>query len=449
MQLITITDFSGVTSARKSNGFKQELTFATAALLGLSVAAPSVAEEPGPWKIETAGLVYSESDSRVSAFEPVVSAKKEFGEDRVFNAKLVLDSLTGATPTGALSSDNVQTFTRPSGQGSYTIQPDELPIDDTFKDTRVAFSAGWLQPLTSTLKGGVGVNVSAEHDFRSLGLNGNLSKDFNQRNTTLNLGLGFESDTINPEGGVPVAFAEMQPANSTPTRQAEDDDKTVVDTLIGITQVVNKRTLMQFNYSVSQADGYLTDPYKILSVIDDATGLLVSSTGVNRYTNLYENRPDKRTKQSVYWRTKYRFDRDMFDVSYRYLWDDWDIRSHTIDTRYQWRFAPNQYLEPHFRYYQQSEAEFYRPALLNSDVTNNTLPEFASADLRLADFSAITFGAKYAHRMASGSEWHLRLEWYQQSGESSPDGLVGAAKDQDVFPTLSSVIFQAGYAFEW
>lgn len=439
MQLIAIN--AKKTRPSKSNTLSKKVGIAAAALLGMQ-SATTLADEP--WKVEVAGLVYSESDDRVSAFEPVIQGVKEYGDNRRWDLKLVLDSLTGASPTGALPSDTIQTFTRPSGNGSYDVPAGELPKDDTFKDTRVAFSTNWQQPLSDSILGTLGANLSKEYDFASFGISGSLAFDFNQKNTTLNLGLGIESDQIDPEGGIPDPFSAMQPTSGIQPRVDSSDSKILTDLLIGITQVINRRMLMQFNYSLSQSDGYLTDPFKFLSVVNDTTG---ETVGADAY--LFEHRPDSRTKHALFWRTKYRLDRDMIDISYRYLWDDWDISSHTIDFRYRWNFVANQYLEPHLRWYQQSEAEFYRPLLLESDVLNGTLPTYASADLRLAEFDATTLGFKYGYRTSNQSEWSVRAEFYQQSGNDKPDQLFGANANQSIFTDLDALILQVGYSFEW
>jgi hypothetical protein len=81
------------------------LSAATCSLLG----APVQAEE-GDWDVDTAVLFYSESDDRVEAFEPVISGTRDLGDDESLTMKLVLDSLTGASASGAVPSTMVQTF---------------------------------------------------------------------------------------------------------------------------------------------------------------------------------------------------------------------------------------------------------------------------------------------------------------------------------------------------
>ena len=46
-------------------------------------------------------LYYQENAGRVQAIEPVVSLKKDFGDQRVLAGTFTTDSLSGATPNGA------------------------------------------------------------------------------------------------------------------------------------------------------------------------------------------------------------------------------------------------------------------------------------------------------------------------------------------------------------
>ena len=78
-----------------------------------------------------------------------------------------------------------------------------------------------------------------------------------------------------------------------------------MDLLLGLTQVLGRHTVMRVNYSYSDSSGYLTDPYKILSVVDPVTGDLVGRTpapGESGPTGVYrfESRPDSRRKQGLY-----------------------------------------------------------------------------------------------------------------------------------------------------
>jgi hypothetical protein len=425
------------------------LRAATSTLLALN-SSVTIADE-GDWEIDSAILYYSETD-RVTAIEPVIAAKRDFGEEKALNFKLVFDSLTGASANGATPSDQVQTFTRPSGEGSYTTSAGETPLDDTFQDRRVALSTQWDQPLGRDYKTNVGANVSTEYDYFSLGINGSLSRYFNNRNTTLTAGLSFANDTIEPEGGVPREFSSMvintehesddesddeyesDDEHESDDEQESDESKTTTDFLLGVTQVINRRTITQFNYSFSNSSGYLTDPFKILSV--------VGSDG-RPQDYVYESRPDSRTKHALYSQMKYHFNKDIVDLSYRYMWDDWGISSHTFDMRYRWMLGNKHYLEPHFRYYMQSEADFYHRFLRYGEA----LPEHASADYRLGELNGITLGLKYGMTLANGQKMSIRFEYYLQSGDANASNVPGILSNQDLFPDLDAMIFQFSYSF--
>lgn len=425
------------------------LATASCALLGTSTQAQ--VQEQDDWQFDTAFLYYGESDARVKAGEGIFSARKAFDTDEYLDLKITFDTLTGASPTGAVPQPTVQTYTRPSGEGSYQVEPGVTPLDDTFKDTRVQLNAQWTQPVADDYIVSTGAHFSKEFDYLSLGFNGTIARDFNQKNTTVSAGFSFSHDSITPEGGRPFAFASMPTGTGENddddggedehdrTRQNGDGTKNIVDVLFGVTQVINRQTIMQFNYSYSASNGYLTDPFKMLSVVDNQ--------GITQDL-LFENRPDKRTKHSFYWQTKYHFGNDaaftpVLDFSYRYMTDSWDIASHTLDTKLRFDFDNGTYLEPHVRYYQQTGAEFYQPFLNQGQQ----LPNFASADHRIGEFTAYTVGVKYGVPLASGDSMAFRIEYYQQDPSNSGYDKPGVLQNYDLNPSLSAIILQMSYSF--
>lgn len=413
-------------------GIAAGLAQATSALLG----AGNAYAGDKSWDIDTAVLYYSEKD-RVSAVEPVISATKTLSDERYWNLKLVVDSLTGATPNGATPTDNAQTFTTPSGAATYETPAGETPKESNFhENARVAISTQYTTPINDTLKASGGVAFSREYDYLSLGANANIAKDFDQHNTTVSLGLAFASDTIEPVGGVPEARSTMLGANDNTHKIGSDESKTVTDVLFGVTQVLSPKWLMQANYSLSQQSGYLTDPYKVVSILDDSGAPL-------HYH--YESRPDERTKHSLYLRSKSHHGKDnVLDLSYRYHTDDWGIDSHTIDAKFRWQINDNHYITPHFRYYQQAAADFYTQGLSE----DTTMPEFASADPRLAEFTGLTVGAQYGYMFGDDKEINFRLESYTHDGDDQalPGGLD---QRHEIFPTLDAIIVQVGYSFKF
>jgi len=423
------------------------LAAATCALLGSTIATPATAAEADQWSFDSSLLYYGESDDRVQDVSAALSAKRNFEDERSLGISLTADTLTGASASGATAMNTPQTFTSPSGRAVYTTPAGDVPLDDTFHDTRFALSANWTQPLARLYTVAAGLGFSTEYDYRHLGANLSLARDFNKRNTTLSAGIAWSQDDIDPVGGAPVPLAQMLDVGNG-TSKRSSDSKDVMDLLLGFTQVLGRNTVLRANYSYSKASGYLNDPYKILSVVDPLTGDTIARvpaggvlgpTGVYRY----ESRPDSRAKQSLYAEVKHSFGAPVLHLAYRFMTDDWQIDSHTLDARLRWPIGAASYIEPQLRYYVQSEAEFYRASL----VAGQPLPRYASADFRLGNFDAVTAGVKFGHRTASGNEWSTRLEYYMQSGDVPRQQIIGNQANREQYPDLNAVIVQFGYSF--
>lgn len=410
----------------KKANLMAQLTAASISCLGASGAVQA------EWEVDSAVLLYSEQDSRVSAVEPAVSLKKTNDDGSVVGVKVVVDTLTGASPNGATAADTPQTFTTPSGNGSYTTPAGEIPLDDTFKDTRGQVSASYDAPLDSGDRFNLGVNVSSEYDFSSLALSGGMTHYFNQKNTTLNWGLSMSQDMINPVGGVPVGATDV--ANR--ERDGEDDTRTTLEAKVGLTQVLDKRSLVQLNVGMATSSGYHTDPYKLVSQLDP---------NGDPAAYFYENRPDSRMKTYLYGNyRRHLVWGDTFDASYRFSTDDWGVTSHTLQTKYRWNINDKWSLTPKVRYYQQSAADFYTHHLTTAPSADQEL----SADSRLADLNGITLGAKAAYKLSKDSEISLRLEQYEQTADD-PANLLGAQASLPQTSDLSATIVQVGYKFKF
>ncbi|NJN64164.1 MAG: DUF3570 domain-containing protein [Acidobacteria bacterium] len=433
----------GVALSKGRGGVAASLLTATCTLLGSAPHVAMAEEEPKLWEFDTALLYYSESDGRVRDASGSVMVRRNLRGGGLVSFGLTIDSLTGASPSGALRTSGAQTFTSPSGNALYTTPAGDIPLDPSFLDTRIALTANWRMKPSRWSTFEVGASASSEYDYVHLGANARYAHDFSQRNRTISIGLSVALDSIDPEGGAPIPLAAMLPPGDLSNRLGTDD-KTVIDVLVGYSHVFGRRTVGQFNYSFTRSSGYLNDPYKIVSVLDADTGDLVLGEG-GFGTYLFESRPDSRTQHGLYAEVRHaRSGGDIVGGSYRFVTDDWGIRSHTLDARYRWFVDQGWYLQPHLRYYTQSAADFY--ALYLAD--NESVPIHASADYRLAEFDAFTYGAKIGFRPGgSGDEWSLRLEYYTQSGVSPPARGPGLPAGDDLIPSVDALIVQAGYSF--
>jgi len=418
------------------------VTAATAALLSSTARAE-------PSKVDSSLLIYSETN-RVKAGEGVIHYSRQVSDTRTYGLNLTLDGLTGASPNGAMPSSRAQTFTGPSGSVGYTAQPGEIPLDTSFTDKRLALDGSMTSLLDRITSLTLGAHFSVEHDYYSFGASSGISRDFYRKNTTLGLSGSYSHDIVSPVGGAPVPFASMPPPTSRSEGEHEGEEeggsgpgkgKDIVDGMFGITQVLGRNTLMQANYSVTYASGYLTDPYKLLSQVED-WGSAAPGEPVDY---LYENRPSSRNKQALFTSLRRYIAGSTVDLSYRYFWDDWGITSQSVDSFLRLPLGSGRALEPHVRWYQQTAADFHRFYL----VQGQTLPQFASADSRLAAFDAWTLGLKYSFPLQHLDRLALSAEYYTQLGSRGPPDAIGILSQYDLFPKLDVLMLRVGYTREF
>lgn len=482
MQLIN----SNGTILASSPSVAQRLALAAAALVSGSLA------HAGDWQIAGSTLIYQEQDNRVQAIEPALNLTRQYEDESSINIHLVFDSLSGASPNGAMAARQPQTFTSPSGfanggsrsadavsglntsggllrtqpvsnrqaldddeegSTSYTVAAGKTPLDPTFMDQRVMGSLGWSGPLSPQLKATLGGAVSAEQDFTSVSANAALAQDFNGKNSTVSAGVSVEHDVVTPHGGVPLGLTGY----TTRDLDGNQQTKQVFDLSLGLSQVFSRRWLSQFNLALSASRGYQSDPYKILTVANEGD-LILDPADATSWLYLYEKRPQQRLKKILYWQNKWAlFSDDSLDLSARLMKDDWGINSHTLDATWHWQYSPNLSFEPHYRFYRQSAADFYRPFLRTGeevDINGSTitaLVDNASSDGRLAAFSARTLGIRMDYRLSDESSLSLRLEHYQQYDENKQ---VAVAAGSDLsgmqqFAPLAANWIQAGFVTRW
>ena len=416
---------------------RHSLSCATCALLGVSSNVSKAAE---PWEIDIGVMNYIEQD-RNTGVEFLLDAKAPLADGDEFTLGLEFDTLTGATPNGATASNVAQTFTQSSGAKSYTTQAGELPVDDTHMDTRLAIEAGYRDQQTSDLIIGYNGRISMEFDYLSIGFGNNYQVDFDQHNTSWVIGFNSEYNRVHPVGSIPDPLALMTPADTPQNRGVAAKTRLTNEIGTGITQVIDRQSLFQLRYSKTWFAGYLSDPYKIVSVIDDQDTSNLGGTLEYRF----ENRPDSREMDTLYFAYKRDIGGAVIDLSIRRSEDDWDISATTYEARYRHRLAGGAYIQPHIRFYRQSEAEFFR----HSIVTSEALPKDVSADSRLAAFDAVTIGLRYGSQIIDHSQHSFVAEFYSQDGESNPADAVGLQKDQDLFPSLKTLIFKYFYSMQW
>jgi hypothetical protein len=280
-----------------------------------------------------------------------------------------------------------------------------------------------------------------EFDYVSFGLGNSYELDFNQHNTRLFLGINGEHNRVHPVGNLPDELALMTPPDEIQNRNAASTSRTALEASVGFTQVIDRRSLFQLRYTRSRFQGYLNDPYKLLSVIDDQDPANPGATLEYRF----EKRPDQRDINTLYFAYRRDVRAGVVELSLRQSEDDWNLGASVLDLRYRHRLKSHAFLEPHLRFYRQSQAEFFRHSLLASEA----LPENASADSRLAEFDALTAGLKYGTDERRKSRYSVAVEYYTQAGDNHPASAVGLQATQDIFPRLHVVMARVTYSTRW
>ncbi len=429
-----------------SAAFRDRLIAASCALLTTCAARGQNATVAGleaqlkEWQLDSA-LAYYHEDGRVQAVEPVVSLARDYGDGRALDLNLTFDSLSGASPNGALPSRAPQTFASPSGKSLalskhlYTVAPGRLPADPNYSDLRVALASEWTLPFTRLMRATVGGKFSYEDDFLSLSFDASIARDFNEKNTTVSLGINDENDFLDPIGGTPVPLSDYSAFAKTAHQH-----KNGAGVLLSVTQVMTRMWLSSFNVSADRFSGYLNDPYKIVSVLDGAG---------NPQGYVYENRPDSRTRRSAYLENRVGGERSSAALTLRYMTDTWGIHSDTAQFRVRWwNAARDQYLEPTVRWYRQSAADFFSPWI--SPAASQVRAD-VSADSRLDAFRAMTYGLKYGVNLndrldRQNSEVSVRIEYYQQSLQDRT-AVPGALQGLDLLPNLQAILLQIGFSY--
>ncbi|MBW8874279.1 MAG: DUF3570 domain-containing protein [Acidobacteria bacterium] len=380
-------------------------------------------------QVDYTALYYGEQ-SRVQVYEPIVRATRLFGDGQSLSAQLGIDVITGASPSGARPSGSVQTMTTASGR-VVNVPAGSIP-SVRFQDHRAGLDGEWQKPWGKIVTSTFGVHASREKDYQSLGITGKVSAELMQRLLTVTAGGGYNDDSVFPVGGTPVGLSD----GSEVSKRA--NSKRVTNLLLGVSRVLTRRWILSLDGSRTLEKGYLTEPYKVISLVDPFSG--------EPQAEVTDNRPSTRTRTSALLSSAYHFTHDIGYASYRYYRDTWGIRSNTLDLKYRHDLEGDWYIEPHIRYYRQSAADFFTTGISSFLAP----PEFATSDYRLGRLTTLTLGASFAFHVGDNpSQWNLRAEYIRQAGDSSPPSSTGTKSSFDLSPPINTVTAVLGYSFNF
>ncbi|MDH4445264.1 MAG: DUF3570 domain-containing protein [Akkermansiaceae bacterium] len=344
-----------------------------------------------PQQYDYSTQVYQEDDGRIRVESEYLRGKIELDEATSFRFQWLSDTISGASPTGAW----------PGGSQPYLAEVEDVrkgilgAISRQFGDHRVELE----------------VSRSAEDDYISRGFALSDSLELNQKNTTVSYGANYLNDTV-----------------LVPTLGERGKDS--YDLFSGITQIIDKDTVVSANLTLGYGEGYLHDPYKGVQRDEELTipiGPNPEDIIVIPLTNIYrENRPTNRFRQVLQLGGKHYFTAadGVLDGTLRLSNDDYGVFSQTLQV--EWRQAVGERFQavPFFRYYRQNAADFFVNTLndLNIDTPandpNGSGPNY-SADYRLSALDAVSGGLRVSYQFNDHLSASACYERYVMNGNGN------------------------------
>jgi hypothetical protein len=386
-----------MTKKTKTSGFAQPADKFLAALrhwrrflpVGLAFSLPQFlhAEDHVDYRYE----FYDEDKSRMQIQTHSVYFEQKFTDAVTANGEFVYDGISGATPTGG-----------------YDIAGN--PIFTKLEDTRYAANLefNWHQK-NNTLSPGFA--YSKESDYESYGISLNDALEFNDKNTTIQFGISHNFDSVRKSDRINWV------------------GKDSTDALIGVTQLLTPRDILSLAFTLGYDSGFLNDPYRIITF--NLSGF-----------SYPEIRPGYRNKQVLFTSLTHHFDslNASLEGSYRFHHDSYGIFSHTIGLTWHQLIGQHLIVEPMFRIYEQSSADFYYLSV-NGFFPSDPFPRpaYYSADYRLSKFYSLDYGLEVTGIIND----HLRVTaGYHRYEMNGLDNTPSAAYPQ-------ANVFTVGLSFSW
>lgn len=386
---------------------------------------------------------YSENNNRmaVDIFEGALSAP--IGKAITASLNIVNDVIAGASPVYNLKDNNgnvLQILSGTAYSGGQIISSASKPIVSgasctaSICDERTAITPTltyFFDEASASISGG----YSSENDYTSRYIGTNLSWDINKKLTTLNFGASVAFDEVAP--------TPLLGGTTRNTDCGNRCNKTSQQYLLGVSQIIDKHSLIQSNVTFAYHNGYLSDPYKKVVFAGEA----FTPDGINYYYSaINENRPREHFQWA--WLTQYvRHFGDLnnaaLHLDYRFSSDNWAIDSHTMEISWHQPIMAGWQVIPRFRYYSQNAADFYQAVFsgVRSDYT------VYSSDYRLAGFGAMSAGLKLSKeftdiklirlnslKLQAGIEYYEHKAEYQLGG-----GNAGSFADFNYYLITASI----------
>lgn len=359
------------------------------------------------FRFDTSYQVYDETAGRMFIESYYYRGEMFLTEETSFRFQLLRDAISGSTPIGVL----------PGG-----TQPFLTDLEDVRSGVLAA-----LSQQVGDHRVELEVSHSSESDYLSQGFSVSDKWELNQKNTTISSGINFLNDTITVIG-------------------TEDQNKRSYDFFLGLSQVLDRKTLISANLTLGYAEGYLNDQYK---VIQRDEFIVIPGVAPIPITNIYrENRPSNRLRGVLQLQgTRFVDSVDaVVDVTGRLTQDDFGVHSQSLQIEWRQGLFDKLEITPFFRYYRQSAADFFHNSL--NEVSLGTPRQYPdgsgpnySSDYRLSSMETMSLGIKARWRMTEHLALSLAYEHYDMNGAGSRQAPAAA------YPTAEMWTFGLNFTF--
>lgn len=356
-----------------------------------------------PQRYDYSYQLYQEDSDRIRVESHYLLGQVEIDADTSLRFRWLNDAISGASPTGVLPGNS-------------------QPFLSDVEDTRTGILAA-LSRQVGDHRVELELSRSEENDYISNGIALSDTLEFNQKNTTLAFGVNYLDDAVAVTG-------------------LSDQSKRSFDLFTGVTQVIDKNTVVSANFTIGYGEGYLNDPYKVVQRdeivrVPDGSGGFIDIPVVNIYP---ENRPDSRLREVLQLEGRRYFEsaNGALDAVLRLSHDDFGITAGTARIEWRQEIGEKFQLVPFFRYHHQSAADFFMRTINDVPIATPPInpdgsgPNY-SADYRLSSLDAISLGMRLGYKINDTFSASACYERYMMNGSGSKTSSAQSYPDANIW----------------
>jgi uncharacterized protein DUF3570 len=314
---------------------------------------------------------------------------------------LALAIITAPALGGVLPEDRADVLWHSYNGGDITVEGPEVLVRKKVGD-QLSLSAGYYEDMISSASIDVKLSASPYHETRkqenfgvdylrgkttySAGYIHSREPDYTADTTYYSVSQDMFGDLTTLTLGYRRAWDQIYRDIKTPTGEIINDPTFHQRAdhrgySLGITQILTRNTILNFNYELLTDQGYLANPYRKIRYLSPGVG-----EGFTLADQVY---PNTRTSNSAGVLVKYYLPwRAALGVQYRYFRDTWAIVANTVQVDYTVPAWGHWIFDGSLRYYTQTHADFYSDLFPYANYQN-----YMARDRELASFDSYTAGA--------------------------------------------------------